>query len=93
MLKRSGSPLASLALGVKLYAVPGATAVAGAPEITGATLSREVARIENQIAELVLTPSLTRMRTLVQKPTLVGVPVRAPVLLLNVAHEGLLKIS
>jgi hypothetical protein len=92
MLKRSGSPFGSLADGVKLYALPGATEVAGDPEIVGPPLSREVTRIENQIDELLFVPSLTRIRMPVHRPTLDGVPVSAPLLELNVAHAGRLKI-
>jgi hypothetical protein len=90
--KRRVSPFASLADGVKLYVEPGAADVAGAPEITGATLSRAVERIEKYNGELVARPSLAQIRIPVHSPTEVGVPLRAPELVLNVAHEGLLEI-
>jgi hypothetical protein len=64
--------------------------VAGTPEIVGGTLLREVARIEKYRAELVVVPSLTRILMPVHSPTAMGVPLRAPVLVLNVAHDGLL---
>ena len=92
MVKRSGSPFGSIADGVKLYAVPGATEVAGEPEIVGPPLSREVERIANHIDELVFLPSLTRIRMPVHMPTVDGVPVSAPVLELNVAHAGRLGL-
>jgi hypothetical protein len=88
MLKRSGSPFASLAVGRKLYADPAATEVRGVPEMTGATLSRRVARIANCSAELELVPSLTVMRMSFHSPTAVGVPLSRPVDVENDAHDG-----
>src|SRR5215218_4318955 len=93
MLKRKGSPFASVAVGTKLYAELATTAVGGVPEMTGATLSLAVARIENRSAWLVLFPSLTVIRILVQTPGAVGVPLSTPVVAPKLAHEGLFWIE
>jgi hypothetical protein len=88
MAKRSGSRFSSLAVGAKRYAAPTATDVAGVPEMTGATLWRRAARIENSSGELELVPSLTVMRMSYHCPTTVGVPLSTPVDVENVAHDG-----
>src|SRR4051794_28057111 len=92
MLKRSGSPSASLAAGWNAYVALMAAAVAGEPEITGAVLSRLLARIEKLFSARVLRPSLTAMRMSVHQPTVVGVPESCPVDVLKLAHAGLLAI-
>jgi hypothetical protein len=56
--------------------------------MTGATLSRRAARIENSSGELELVPSLTVIRMLVQYPSAVGVPLSTPVDVENDAHDG-----
>jgi hypothetical protein len=96
MLNRSGSPFASRAVGWKLYAMPTVAEVEGVPEIVGATLLRDTARIEKAGNDRVLTPSLTRIWMLPQSPTAEGVPESRPLDVLKVAHQGLfvmLKVS
>jgi hypothetical protein len=92
MLKRSGSPSTSLALGWNAYVALITAAVAGAPEMTGAVLSRLLARIAKLFSARVLTPSLTAMRMSAHQPTVVGVPESRPVAVLKLAHAGLLAI-
>jgi hypothetical protein len=92
MLKRSGSPSASRAEGWKLYGEPITTEDGAAPLSTGAVLSRLLARIEKLDSARVLVPSLTAMRMSVHQPTEEGVPESWPVVLLKLAHAGLLAI-
>jgi hypothetical protein len=93
MLKTNGSPFASLASGANEYVEPATTAVGGVPEMTGATLLGAIALIENRRDRLVLVPSLTVMRMLVQDPDAVGVPLSTPVVVAKIAHEGLFWIE
>jgi hypothetical protein len=96
MLNVSASPFASLAVGVKLYALPTPTEVAGVPEMRGAVLLLEPAltAIENAAKDVVALPSLTRIVMFENVPTfeLVGVPDKRPVEVLNAAHAGLFEI-
>jgi hypothetical protein len=91
--KRSGSLSGSLAEGVKLYVEPTMTDAGGVPEIVGAEFDRDCARIENAGSAVVLTPSLTLIWMLVQKPTLPGVPLSRPLPVLKLAHAGLFAIE
>ena len=77
----------SLAAGVNEYDAPTATLVAGVPEITGAVF---VTAIENAASETVACPSLTliTMPFVVPMWAAVGVPCKEPVVVLNVAHAG-----
>jgi hypothetical protein len=93
MLKRTGSPSASLTLGWNAYVAPTSAVVAGEPEMTGAVLLRLVARIEKLLSARVLIPSLTVMLMLVHQPTVIGVPESCPVDVLKLAHAGLLAIA
>src|SRR5918994_2117829 len=88
MLKLSVPRFSSLAVGAKRYAAPTATDVAGVPEMTGATLSRRAARIENRSGALELVPSLTVIWMPLQYPSAVGVPLSTPVDVENDAHDG-----
>ena len=65
------------------------------PEIVGgAAAGVAVTTMEKAAREALCVPSLTDMVMLESVPAseLAGMPVRAPVVLLNVAHEGLLVI-
>src|SRR5947207_641093 len=87
MLKVSGSPSGSLAVGVNEYAVPVVAVVAGVPEIVGARFGC-VTTIENDAREADACPSLTLIAMLANVPAAVGVPDSCPVPALNVAHVG-----
>jgi hypothetical protein len=89
MLNVSVPPFASAAVGVKVYCVPTVPVVAGVPEIVGGTFAA-VTAIANAGNAAVAMPSLTPIRMLLYVPTWVapGVPWRAPVVALNVAHAG-----
>jgi hypothetical protein len=89
--KVSGSPSASLAVGVKEYVLPDCTLAAGVPEITGALLAGAFTVMEKVGNDLLALPSLTLMTMFEYVPACwaLGVPVRAPLLELNVAHAGL----
>jgi hypothetical protein len=103
MLKVSVEPLDPLAVGWKLYVDPTVTAVPGVPEIVVAAplgggddpdeaAATVIANVGNETLAL---PSLTEMTMFAYEPTcaLVGVPVRAPVDVLKVAHDGLFWIA
>jgi hypothetical protein len=93
MANVSTSPLASLAVGVKLYAVPACTDVAGDPPITGAVGGVPFTTVmENAGSQAVLLPSLTRMTIFDVVPVAVGVPTNLPVYLEKLAQLGLLLI-
>src|SRR6185369_6572767 len=87
----SVSPSASLPVGVNEYAVPTVTCVAGVPEIVGALFDvAAVTVIANEgNCALPPLPSETLMRMLLNLPAAVGVPLSAPLLVLNVAQAGL----
>ena len=91
MLNVSGSLSASLAVGVKLYALSCATEVAGVPEIIGASLMSVTLILKAGSAAL-NSPSLTRITIPSVVPTslLLGVPMSAPVVVLKLAQLGLL---
>src|SRR5580700_6510773 len=90
MLKVSGLPLGSVVAGVKLYAVPALTWVAGVPLIVGGGLAGDVTAMLNAGSLALRVPSLTLMRMFEKVPTLAvaGVPASCPVVLLKLAQEG-----
>jgi hypothetical protein len=92
ILKTSGSPSASRAVGLKEYALAIVAVPEGEPEIVGATLDLDVARSEKAGSDFLLTPSLTLMAIPFHKPTVLGVPESMPVAVLKLAHEGLLAM-
>ncbi len=74
MLKVSASPFASAAVGLKVYADPAVTVVAGVPEIAGGVLvppeppaALDTATL-NEGKEVVALPSLTLMMMLAYDP-------------------------
>jgi hypothetical protein len=77
----------SLAVGVNEYDDPATTLVAGVPEISGGEF---VTVIENGASGVDTYPSLTLMTRFEYVPVcaVAGVPCNWPVLLLNVAHGG-----
>jgi hypothetical protein len=77
------------AVGRNEYACPATTVAAGVPLIVGGPMTVSVKGAS--CAEAV--PSLTEMVTLDVVPVAVGVPVRAPVVVLNAAQAGLLAIE
>ncbi len=92
----SVSPLASDAVGENEYAVPTWPVVAGVPESVGAVLAVLVTLIE-KVGKLALPPlpSLTEITMPAKLPcwAALGVPVRAPVVVLKAAQDGLLVIE
>jgi len=90
MLKVSLLPSASEAEGVKLYAVPELTEVAGEPLIVGSAFALTV--MVNDASAVEALPSLTEMTTFEYVPAS-AVPVSDPLAMLNVAHEGLLVME
>ena len=85
------SPSASLADGVKLYAAPTVTSLAGLPLIVGAVFGSGTTVIENAARLALSSPSDTLIRILEYVPSSAseGVPDRRPVLLLKLAQDGL----
>src|SRR5215831_3695872 len=62
--------------------------VGGVPEIVGGRFGC-VTAIENAGSDVLAVPSLTLITMLEKVPAAVGVPLSCPVLVLNVAHDGL----
>ena len=96
MLNVSGSPFASLAVGVKLYTVPTRALVDGVPLIVGAVFVVDVELdtvMLNDGSEAEDTPSVAMIMMYENVPVAVGVPEIRPVEVLNVAHEGLLRME
>jgi hypothetical protein len=96
MLKVSGSLFASRAVGVKLYATPTCPVVGGVPVIVGAEFvppddPETVMLNAGSIVED--TPSVTMIMMDENVPVALGVPDSRPVLVLNVAHAGLLRME
>src|SRR5262249_24587839 len=84
----------SLPVGVKEYAEPAVTVVGGVPVIVGALFGAAVTVIVKAASEAEPPlPSDTLMRTFANEPAAVGVPVSLPVVVLNVAQEGLFVIA
>jgi len=90
--KVSVSPLASLAVGWNVYALPATTVVTGVPEIVGGVFGRGDTLIENAGKEVLTVPSFTAMTILECVAAVVGVPLKRPVELENVAHAGAFEI-
>jgi len=88
-LKLNAPPLGSLVDGVKLYAEPAVTLVAGVPLMLGP--AGAVTEMLNGARAAEAVPSLAVMMMLLYVPScaVVGVPVRAPLAMLNAAQEGL----
>ena len=86
------SPSASEPFAWKEYAAPTLTLVAGVPLIVGRSFVFEAAltRMLNAGSDALSRPSLTLITMLLNVPTcaLVGVPLRRPVEVLNVAQLG-----
>ena len=95
MLNVSGSPFASLAVGVKLYATPTFALVDGVPLIFGAVfvVDEPDTVMLNVGSDAFVTPSVAVMTMLENTPVAVGVPESLPVDVLNVAHDGLLRMD
>jgi hypothetical protein len=68
MENASGSPSASLAVGVNEYVDPDCTLVGGVPEITGALLAGALTVMEKAGNDLLALPSLTLMMMLEYVP-------------------------
>jgi hypothetical protein len=97
-LKVKVSPSGSLAVGVKLYALPVVTDVAGVPEMVGGRLLGVAsATLMVKAASAALAcPSLTLMMMFANVPALLGIPLKVPSVVENVAQTGLfwmLKVS
>jgi hypothetical protein len=92
ILNESASPLASAAVGLKLYAAEAGTDVAGLPEMVGAALVTPlVTRIENGGRDDDSLPSLA-VTTIFGNVAFMpagAVPVNTPVYRLKLPHEGL----
>ena len=95
MLNVSASPLGSLAVGVKLYAVPTLPLVTGAPVIVGAVFDDDVpvTVILKVVSEVEETPSVATSRMPENVPAAVGVPESRPVDVLKLAHDGRLRME
>ncbi len=87
-------PSGSLAAGLKEYAEPATTVVAGDPEIVGGRLAAvpPVTVIEKAGRDAEENPSLTLMTMLEVVAAVVGLPLSRPLNALNVAHAGRLAI-
>src|SRR6185369_10465102 len=95
IVKVSASLSASAAVGWNAYAVPCFAFVAGVPLIVGGRfVVGAVTLMANAGRAALALPSLTLMTIPVVVPTFAaaGVPVRAPVAVLNCAHDGLFTI-
>jgi hypothetical protein len=84
----SVSPFASDAVGRKLYAAFAATLVAGVPLMTGGEFGVEFTVIVNAGSATLVEPSLTLITIPANEPAAVGVPLRRPLDVLNVAQAG-----
>lgn len=95
MLNVSGSLFASFAVGVKLYAAPTATEVAGVPVIVGAefVVVADVTVRVNDARDAESEPSDTLIFTPDVLPVALGVPLNLPVDVLKLAHEGLFAME
>jgi hypothetical protein len=96
MLNVSGSLFASLAVGVKLYAAPTATDVAGVPLITGGVFVVPVDDVTvsvNDASDAEELPSDTLILTPDVVPVALGVPLSFPVPVLKLAQEGLFEME
>jgi hypothetical protein len=93
MLKVSGSPSASDAVGRNEYDLPTVATFPGAPEIVGGLLPEDTA-IENAGSAVVTWPSFTliAMFEWVRLSEDGGVPYSLPVKRLKLAHAGLLAM-
>jgi hypothetical protein len=95
----SESLSASFAIGVNVYSVPVCTDVGGLPEIVGAEFGGggggavDVTVTVNAGRFAVAVPSLTLILMFENVPVTVGVPASSPVVVLNVAHAGGLRIE
>ena len=91
----SASPFASFAVGVNAYAVPTVAVVPGVPVMVGAVFVPEEPDtvMSNAGSEAEDTPSEAMIITWAYVPAVVGVPETLPVDVLNVAHDGLLRIE
>lgn len=87
-------PDGSLAVGVKEYAVPAVTLVAGVPEIVGPE-APDTTVIVKAGSEALATPSLTLITIPASVPTsaAVGVPLSCPLAILKLAQEGRLLME
>jgi hypothetical protein len=99
--KVSGSVLASAAVGWNTYCVPCLAVVGGVPVIVGALFvgvglvpGGAVTVMLNGASDAVLRPSLTEITMLLYVPVfaLCGVPRSWPLVALNVAHAGRLRM-
>src|SRR5688500_16094714 len=90
MLKVSGLPSGSEALGWKLYVASASSEVTGEPLMTGGRFAWPPTRIvkEGNDAEAVASLTVMVMRAEVPTSAAVGVPFSRPVLVLNVAQAG-----
>ena len=90
-------PSGSLAVGLKEYAVPATSVVAGVPDIAGGRFAVAAAATvrENAGSDADEIPSLARITIPEVVPTFAadGVPLSVPVLALNAAHAGLAVIA
>ncbi|MEQ1579368.1 MAG: hypothetical protein ABL964_02160 [Steroidobacteraceae bacterium] len=93
MLKVRASPSASLAEGENAYADPTAIDVAGLPRIVGARFATPVTVNVKAGSEVVTLPSLTLITIPECTAAVVGTPESRPVVVLKLAHVGLLAIE
>src|ERR1044072_5296952 len=85
MLKLNVSPFGSVAVGRKLYAAPTVAVVGGEPLMRGALA---LVVIVNAGSEADRRPSVTAMMMFENVPAAVGVPLKRPVAVSNVAQLG-----